>query len=188
MILRTHNNDTDDSKSCVILPPVTLIRPWLHHSLVEMFKNAMVASMEARVPHQQQGLHSFDDPPPIEVSLNVIRGDDDMTSATTPPAGQFVSIHIRDFGRGLAPGIDPFQFASSPQSETKWDRLQVQQSYATVRSPLSSLGVGVPSSQWLLQHFGGNLELQTNTDRGGGCTATLTLPLDDTVPEYLPME
>ena len=144
----------------IILPkdypaPLTLIRPWLHHALVEMLKNSMVASMEIS-----------EKPPPIEIEVKEIDGG-------------FVSIHIHDYGSGF--DGDPFTFASSPD---KWDRLDVQQSYATVRSPLSSLGVGVPSSLWLLQHFGGNLELSNRDQRG--CTATLVLPLDDDLPEYLP--
>jgi pyruvate dehydrogenase kinase 2/3/4 len=144
----------------IILPkdypaPLTLIRPWLHHALVEMLKNSMVASMEIS-----------EKPPPIEIEVQEIDGG-------------FVSIHIHDYGSGF--DGDPFTFASSPD---KWDRLDVQQSYATVRSPLSSLGVGVPSSLWLLQHFGGNLELSNRDQRG--CTATLVLPLDDDLPEYLP--
>lgn len=159
--------------------PVTLIRPWLNHSLVEMFKNAMVASMETLPSSLSSANYK---PPPIEVCLQMVRNDENI---------EFACIDIKDHGSGFHG--DPYQFASSPE---KWDRLDVQQSYASVRSPLSSLGVGVPSSQWLLQHFGGNLELQNRDprlgsaggpDASGGCTATLTLPLDDDVPEYLPV-
>jgi hypothetical protein len=153
--------------------PVTLIRPWLHHSLVEMFKNALVASMEQAPSPSDNNNHK---PPPIEVYLQVARDEGGV---------EFVTIDINDHGGGFQG--DPYQFASSPD---KWDRLDVQQSYASVRSPLSSLGVGVPSSQWLLQHFGGDLVLRNRNSggaRGGGCTATVTLPLDDDIPEYLPL-
>jgi signal transduction histidine kinase len=155
-------------------PSLTVIRPWVHHALVEVLKNAMVASMEIM---EQENLAN---PPPIEIEL-VEEGDDS------------VSILIHDHGQGLPPSTSDgsttttkhdFLFASSAE---KWDRLDVQQSYATVRSPLSSLGVGLPSSQWLLQHFGGDLELR---NRGGdgddGCTAVLRLPLNDDLPEFLP--
>ncbi|KAI2507296.1 Histidine ATPase [Fragilaria crotonensis] len=155
--------------------PVTLIRPWLHHSLVEMFKNAMVASMECAQPSHSNINHK---PPPIEVCLQVVQDETGV---------EFVTIDINDRGGGFTG--DPYQFASSPD---KWDRLDVQQSYASVRSPLSSLGVGVPSSQWLMQHFGGDLLLRNrgpgyDAGSGGGCTATVKLPLDDDIAEYLPL-
>lgn len=150
-------------------PSLTLIRPWLHHALVEVLKNAMVASMEQQ---QQQQDDSSAAPPPIEIE--VIETDSDG-----------VSIQIRDYGAGLPPDYaNPFEFASSPQ---RWDRLDVQQSYASVRSPLSSMGVGVPSSLWLLSHFGGHLSLSNHNDNDG-CVATLTLPRDDDLPEYLPSD
>jgi pyruvate dehydrogenase kinase 2/3/4 len=153
-------------------PSLTVIRPWVHHALVEILKNAMVASME--IMEQEQ----MENPPPIEIEL-VEEGDDS------------VSILIHDYGQGLSSTTTTtkrdFLFASSAE---KWDRLDVQQSYATVRSPLSSLGVGLPSSQWLLQHFGGDLELRNRSGGSGdddnGCTAVLRLPLNDDLPEFLP--
>ena len=84
-----------------------------------------------------------------------------------------------------------FQFASS-SADSRWDRLDEQQSYAMVRSPLQSLGVGLPLSRMLLQHFGGDL-LLSNRDDGengfaSGCTATLVLNKNDILFEQLPYE
>ena len=161
---------------------MTFIRPWLHHSLVEMLKNSMVASMEVATTSTSTAdttthLNAHGDMttfavPPIEIIVHV-------GPTTTNEDGAFVYIDIQDHGKGFG-NDDPFLFASSPD---KWDRLDVQQSYATVRSPLSSLGVGVPSSQWLMQHFGGNLQL-TNRPQGG-CTATLVLPMKDDELEFV---
>jgi len=78
--------------------------------------------------------------------------------------------------------------SSSTSSASKWDRLNVQQSYAPVRSPLNSLGVGLPVSRMMLRHFGGDVALRARQaddgDFGGpGCVATITLPLDTTILE-----
>jgi pyruvate dehydrogenase kinase 2/3/4 len=146
------------------IPNITLVRPWIHHALVEVLKNAMVSSM--KVAERE------DTAPPL-IQVEIVKDPD------------FVSILVRDGGTGLADPSRAFTFASS-SADQRWDRLDVQQSYAAVRSPLQSLGVGVPCSLWLLQHFGGKLKLANN--RGQGCTATLSLPRNDTIPEYLPID
>jgi len=70
-----------------------------------------------------------------------------------------------------------------------------------VRSPLQSLGVGLPLSRMMMQHFGGNVELLKNhhdnlknsenidgntnpSNRSKGCTACLTLLRNDEFKEY----
>ena len=55
--------------------------------------------------------------------------------------------------------------------------------YAMVRSPLQSLGVGLPLSCMLLQLFHGNLTLSSNSGALGGCTAAIHLNKDDTLLE-----
>ncbi len=81
-----------------------------------------------------------------------------------------------------------FGFARS-SSPKRWDRLEEQQSYAAVRQPLGSLGVGLPLSRLMMRAFGGDLDISNNNDIGeegegggigGGCTATLTISYDDT--------
>ena len=52
-----------------------------------------------------------------------------------------------------------------------------------VQSPLQSLGVGLPLSRMLLQHFHGNVTLSNNSGALGGCTAAIHLNKDDTLLE-----
>lgn len=177
-LCEAHYQTSPDVRFPTTYPPatnVTFIRPWLHHSLVEMLKNSMVASMEiagitGAVTTDTMTQYNASTVPPIEIVVTTTASTDDDA---------FVCIDIQDHGKGFGDG-DPFLFASSPD---KWDRLDVQQSYASVRSPLSSLGVGVPSSQWLMQHFGGNLQLNNRPE--GGCTATLLLPTKDDELEFV---
>ena len=143
---------------------ITIIRPWIHHVLVELLKNAMASSFEALVDTD----HEI--PPPIHVCLDEIN--------------DFVLLSVLDQGTGVKNVDKAFQFASS-SVESRWDRLKEQQSYATVRSPLQSLGVGLPLSRMLLQHFGGDLVLsnrESNADKDGlhsGCTATIYLSTNE---------
>ena len=60
--------------------------------------------------------------------------------------------------------------------QVRWDRLHEQQSYATVRQPLSSLGVGLTLSRLMMRAFGGDLYLSNNGGViGNGWTATLLI-------------
>lgn len=147
---------------------ISLIRPWIHHALVELLKNAMASSFDALVESGNGRL------PSIHVCLD--ETDD------------FVLLSVLDQGTGVKNLDEAFQFASS-SAESRWDRLDEQQSYAMVRSPLQSLGVGLPLSRMLLQHFGGNLAL-TNRESAAaadglhsGCTATIYLSTDDSIAE-----
>jgi hypothetical protein len=74
-----------------------------------------------------------------------------------------------------------------------------------VRSPLSSLGVGLTVARHQTEHFGGQLTLRNNNNHNdnhnnhndhdhdyteqrnmNGCTARMELPLDDTLLERIP--
>jgi pyruvate dehydrogenase kinase 2/3/4 len=158
------------------IPNITCIRPWLHYCLVEIFKNSMVASLEMVASSKMESNESL--PPTISISV-----EETTRSSHTNNEDSWICVKIEDSGPGLV-SKNPYTFASCSE---KWDRLHIQQSYASVRSPLSSMGVGVPSSQWLMQHFGGDLELLNRTD-SHGCTAILWIPRNDEILEYLPDE
>lgn len=130
----------------------TLIRPWVHHALVELLKNALASSLSSeKCPSIHLQLEECDD---------------------------FISFFVIDQGAGVSDTDKAFRFASSSVGK-RWDRLEEQQSYATVRSPLQSLGVGLPLSRMLLQHFHGNVTLSNNVGDLGGCTSAIHLNKDD---------
>ena len=98
------------------------------------------------------------------------------------PAGQPISTFTANEGVGLNDHSrrKAFSFAETSQSH-RWDRLQDQQSYAAVRAPLASLGVGLPLSRTMMRMFGGDITLQEN--KSHGCTATLIISTDPTILE-----
>ena len=144
-----------------------LIRSWSHHAIVELAKNAMKSNVEK---WQQESSTTRDQLPP-SVHIKVSRNADHL------------SIQVIDQGVGLNEERKQkaFQFASS-SSQKRWDRLEAQQSYAAVREPLGSLGVGLPMSRMMLRVFGGDLDL-VNRDEGG-CTATMKILYDDTIKAH----
>eukprot|EP00521_Asterionellopsis_glacialis_P010290 CAMPEP_0195306956 /NCGR_PEP_ID=MMETSP0707-20130614/37467_1 /TAXON_ID=33640 /ORGANISM="Asterionellopsis glacialis, Strain CCMP134" /LENGTH=189 /DNA_ID=CAMNT_0040371189 /DNA_START=51 /DNA_END=620 /DNA_ORIENTATION=+ len=177
-----------DTQNCSL----TLVRPWTHHALVELLKNAMASVVQKAA---DDGSHY---PSPIRVILRQNDGDDNDEQGRGK-----IHIDIIDQGVGLRAGSDSrkvaFGFAQS-SSLKRWDRLDEQWTYAMVRSPLQSLGVGLPLSRMMMQHFGGNVQLLTNyhdnledsenmdgnthTSNGSkGCTASLTLLRDDEFKE-----
>ncbi len=88
---------------------------------------------------------------------------------------KYLRIRIRDVGMGIEDEGRAFGSARS-LSQVRWDRLHKQQSYAAVRQPLSSLGVGLTVSRLVMRAFGGNLYLSNNGGViGNGCTATLLI-------------
>ena len=108
----------------------------------------------------------------------------DGDGRSTDGSDRYLRIRITDRGIGLEDREQAFGFARS-SSPKRWDRLQEQQSYAAVRQPLGSLGVGLPLSRLMMRVFGGDLELSNNDGEGeggigDGCTATLTISYDDT--------
>jgi pyruvate dehydrogenase kinase 2/3/4 len=151
---------------------ITLIRPWIHHALVELLKNAMAASFETLSSNNNNGVRL---PPSIHLQMDECE--------------EFVSLSVLDQGVGLANPRAAFDFASS-SVDSRWDRLEEQQSYAMVRSPLQSLGVGLPLSRMLLQHFGGDLKVynREKNELNSGCTATLLLSKNEDVLERLPCQ
>lgn len=146
--------------------PPPLIPSLLHYAIVEVTKNAMASNLE-RWGRKQRSPASV--PPCLYVHL-----------ARDSP--DFLSIRILDQGVGLRDPEQAFGFART-SSPAKWDRLEEQQSYAAVRPPLGSLGVGLPLSRLMMRVFGGDLVV-ANRDRGrdvdSGCTATLRISYDDT--------
>ena len=147
----------------------TIVRPWVHYVLVELLKNAMAVSMERMCREQQQqpngnGNGNGNDenessnclPPPIYISIDDHHDEQQQKG--------FVSIDVLDQGGGfqnpdLAHNTDIlFDFVRT--KKTMWDRLDDQQTYAMVRSPMQGLGVGLCLSRLMMQHFGGTVELQ----------------------------
>lgn len=192
----TKNNNTADNAGVVTC---TMVRPWVHHALVELLKNAMASAV------YQMKMDETSVPPPISIHV-AVTGNDDATCNNNSAA---VVIDIVDRGPGIADLTSAFALGHSTSLSSaaaggssrrkKWDRLDDQQSYADVRSPLSSLGVGLPVSRYMVEHFGGSLTVQNNNnfDRDNndgaaavvtGCTARIRLPKDDTILERIPGE
>jgi pyruvate dehydrogenase kinase 2/3/4 len=140
--------------------PLTLVLPWVHHSLVELLKNAFHATLKR---------HSSD-PPPVQITIS---SDDDAVCVT-----------LQDYGIGLQDPDSLFAWGYSSAAR-RWDRLDEQQSYAAVRSPMSSLGVGLSASRLMMQHFGGNVTLSSHDE---GAVARIFLPFRDDVLEQLPVD
>mmetsp|Transcript_21149 Transcript_21149/g.38814 ORF Transcript_21149/g.38814 Transcript_21149/m.38814 type:complete len:404 (-) Transcript_21149:91-1302(-) len=152
--------------------PPPLIRSWLHHAIVEVTKNAMTSNIE-RWSYKKQSLESI--PPSVYINVG-----EEMVGGSLNPG--FLSIEIMDQGTGLKDKERAFGFAQTA-SQKRWDRLQEQQSYAAVRQPLGSLGVGLPLSRLMLRAFGGDLVVSNHEegrDIDSGCTATLRINYDDT--------
>ena len=149
-----------------------VIRPWLHHSMVEILKNAMAA-----VVQQSKATTTTSETPllpPIAIHI-----DQDDTG---------ISIDVIDRGTGIEKEDHILGLGHSSSGHNKrWDRLDEQQSYAAVRSPLSSLGVGLKVARYHVQHFGGRLDVVNNNDGGNGCTASIVLPTDESLLEEIPL-
>jgi pyruvate dehydrogenase kinase 2/3/4 len=151
-----------------------LIRPWVHHAIVELLKNAMTSSIK-KDPFN---------PPDIYVEVDKCHNSNTL------------KCKIIDQGEGLKSVSEAFRFASS-SIEQIWDRLKEQQSYATVRPPIASLGVGLPLSSMMIKMFGGNIHLEQRSSgfqisdhlRKGdylnsGVTAELQLPFSVDIEEW----
>jgi pyruvate dehydrogenase kinase 2/3/4 len=206
-----------------------VIRPWLHHALVELFKNAMNASVLQALRRMNGGTgassgalsptqlaHKLQDPlaevPRLTVRVRATGagadadGDCDGDVSKKGGRSSAVVVDIQDRGVGLGDGSPPsvarmflLGAAARPTGggrRRRWDRLDVQQSYAAVRSPLHGLGVGLPVSRLMMRHFGGDVALllsRQGGDRddpgggsswgGAGCLARIRIPLDPDLPE-----
>ncbi|GAX09589.1 hypothetical protein FisN_38Lh010 [Fistulifera solaris] len=139
---------------------LTLVLPWVHHTLIELLKNAFHATLK----------RYSSDPPPVLITLS---SDDNAVCVT-----------LQDHGIGLQDSAKLFAWGYSSAAR-RWDRLDEQQSYAAVRSPMSSLGVGLSASRLMMQHFGGNVTLSSHDE---GAVARIYLPLRDNVLEQLPVD
>lgn len=159
------SNEGDALKS----PP--LVRSWLHHAIVEVTKNAMTSNVQKCYSMPQNNDANESMPTNVNVRVGI-----EMTSIMC----KYLTIEIIDRGLGIQNINQAFGFAQT-SSPKRWDRLDEQQSYAAVRQPLGSLGVGLPLSRLMLRIFGGDLIVTNNHDnKGGGCTALLRISYDDT--------
>ena len=155
-----------------LCPSPPIIRPWLHHALVELTKNAMTSTVQKHM--QQSSMPNESIPPSVYISIGKEMIND----------SQYLRINIIDQGLGLKNKKQAFGFAQS-SSQKRWSRLDEQQSYASVRQPLGSLGVGLPLSRLMLRVFGGDVDLSNHSKENNidsGCTATLLINYDDTYP------
>jgi pyruvate dehydrogenase kinase 2/3/4 len=166
----------------------TMVQPWVHHTFVELLKNAM-ASTVART--KQEGQVNL---PPLHIRVNrACTNRQNGGSHNNGDDNDVITVEIIDQGTGVADMASALRLGHSTAADRKWDRLDHQQSYAAVRSPLSSLGVGLPVSRYMMEHFGGSVHLiNNNSDRNAryetGCTATILMPMNDTILERIPGE
>lgn len=164
----------------------TLVRPWLQYALVELLKNSLAITMERNLCYEEKKRQDTDD------------DEDDDSSLSSAP---YLPIHIHiseikdsiiirldDQGGGFPPSLannsNDADNKSSPKlfefaaTHHKWDRMDDQQTYAMVRSPIRGLGVGLALSRLHLRQFGGDLTLEhrpATDDSFEGVTATLRL-------------
>ena len=183
----------------------TVVRPWLTHILVEICKNGMCSTVQRHFNEPKMMGHEFYDdedlPPPLVVTAH----EDPAQNS------DMITLRVRDHGVGLPDTSNPenshdmdlFGWGTSSSSK-RWDRIKEQQTYAAVRPPLASLGVGLPLSRTMLRQFGGDLELFSHSSNGrhgsgafregieddspfvGGCTAQIKLPKTTDIDEVLP--
>jgi len=204
----------------------TIVRPWVHYVLVELLKNAMAKSMERMMEENAIEYLDNDDsdssssnmgsnvlPPTIYISIhNEDDHEHDHNDTSDKSKGPtYLSIDVMDQGGGfannpvLAKSTDIlFEFVKTKKH--MWDRLDEQQTYATVRSPMQGLGVGLCLSRLAMQHFGGTVELKQHPplslenqaalrmtmggsvvvgDLNAGCVASIKLVKDLDHPEHL---
>jgi pyruvate dehydrogenase kinase 2/3/4 len=168
----------------------TMVQPWVHHALVELLKNAMASAVaKMKLDHQNRNTSaasSATTPSPLLIRVREVTGASNGKNGSSD-----IAVDIVDRGIGVA-DIDAAFALGHSSAGRKWDRLDEQQSYAAVRSPLSSLGVGLPIFRYMMEHFGGSLTLTNNNSTNGssgedaGCTATILFPCDDTILERIP--
>ncbi|KAL7529269.1 hypothetical protein ACHAWF_002911 [Thalassiosira exigua] len=149
--------------------PPPLIRSWMHHAIVEVSKNAMTSNVRRCI--EQRSV-------PATVHVKI---DHEKVEESSASRRGYLRIRIIDQGTGVTDKERAFGFARSTSGK-RWDRLQEQQSYAAVRQPLGSLGVGLTLSRLMMRAFGGDLDLANHRPGSGidsGCTATLRINYDD---------
>ncbi len=153
VIVRRSDNDeeVEDEAACNSIDPPPIIRSWMHHALVEVFKNAMTSNvqmMHRGMIHNANGESELSILPPsvnVSVSMRDIPsdrssnggGNDGGSVSMTNNSKQqrYLVIQVSDQGIGVRNIDEAFRFARS-SSPKRWDRLNEQQSYAAVRQPL----------------------------------------------------
>jgi len=138
-ILETENRDVTH---------VTIVRPWVHHVLVELIKNALSSSVQKHLLLDDCGSknkEALNLPPPVHIRI-VDKCED------------YLAILVIDRGSGLS-SIDRSKLFTFAGRQQLWDRLDDQQSYADVRAPLAGLGVGLSLSRMMMRMFGGEVML-----------------------------
>ena len=158
---------------------MTLIRPWMHHVLVEVLKNAMASSAKKMI------LSKNDDNVPPPIHIQIVEKKDCFDCM------------IVDNGVGLSDEhiSKAFKFAETGSSR-RWDRLEAQQSYAAPQTAtLGGMGVGLPLSLMMMQMFGGDIYLQNRSsisfrqegDEGmeTGCIVTIRIMKDTLMQQKL---
>jgi hypothetical protein len=134
----------------------TLVKPWIHCTLVELLKNSMAVAVEQ-----------------AEVSVN-----NHWNPATRPlcialeqTETFLLLIHVHDQGgvvcqqrRKQGKSVDVDLLFAFALSRRKWDPLQDQQTHAMTRSPLQGLEAGLSLSRIMMRHLGGDLQLMDRLD------------------------
>jgi pyruvate dehydrogenase kinase 2/3/4 len=213
VIVTTVTTSENGNHNHIMEAGIPLVRPWLQYALVELLKNSMAVTVErnqTKTTQPQHGLHGV-----------VVNHDDDDEEdplllcpiyIQVKETSRTIEIQIMDQGGGLllleeededdedtsnattatTTRVDDAFFDFCQRRESKWDRMQDQQTYAMTRSPLRGLGVGLNLSRTMMVAMGGRLELHHRRRRpaaaaavdddididilNAGMTATIVLP------------
>ena len=172
------DDDDDDQSSSSTTMTATVVRPWLQYTLVELLKNSLAITMERDrrrdkvSPYFPLVIHVSETETHVQIDLHDQGGglrfiprrrndNDDDDDPDDPKDGTTQE--------------QWFEFATR---QDKWDRMDDQQTYAMVSSPIRGLGVGLALSRLHMRQFGGDLMLQdrpATTEWEHGVTATLLL-------------
>lgn len=158
----------------------TLVRPWLQYALVELLKNSLAITMERdRRPtphHDEDDAEHSSSSPFWPTYVRIYETDEHVVIQLLDQGGGFFFMNDDHDDTTMAATKehkkkkfmkDWFEFANR---NDKWDRMDEQQTYAMVRSPIRGLGVGLALSRLHLRLFGGDLILE---DRPAADDSTL---------------
>ena len=203
-----HSDSNNHEMTC------TMVQPWVHHAIVELLKNAMSSTIRQMQyeNHTKNATTTTTIPTPVYIKcydtphsiiIDIVDAGTGMGDTTTTDTNSDDTTP-----RSTTSIQRAFQLGHTTAASVRYDRLQEQQSYAAVQiPPLSSLGVGLPLSQYFVEHFGGTLQLWNNHDPtknqqhpsrnttttttiatttaipSTGCTARIELLKDNTIVE-----
>lgn len=165
-----HNDNTVNNHAIYEDVSATFVRSWLQYTLIELLKNAMAATVESNPEITKAALDSDSDSDSDNDSDS--DSEDEVPEGLQPQlptlyinifeddSGENVVIEIYDQGGGIGERFDLESLFRFAQRDTVWDRMDEQQTYSQVRSPLKGLGVGLSLSRWHMRHFGGDLTLE----------------------------